>query len=549
MESKFHKITQALLLVSIVLFSMVQCHTGEQVISVNLDKAKENEDPSIYEDLRHMKFLQDVYVSPHYILIYHDDTGELCLYDKDRNYLRTITKLGQSEEECLAFITCEIDEPNGLIYVLDWEKVKKYSLKGDLLTAFRVPLSDGLALLPDGSFLLHYSVENDWLADKRAAKAYVFYDSLGAEYAAFPNTIQFGRKTLPSLFVSDFASYSFGDRVYVKDRRDTLFCVQESRLVPKYVFTGSQSFPDIDALDEDSYRRSYRIKSMLETSSSLLFETIDSLGQSRQWSFDKKRHSLVFTQKPFIDTISFLLPSGRPTRSPSSHGPDVLKEKIGGVNFNMILIPAGMYVRNIEPEQTMGNTTDIYLSSYYIGETEVTQALWRAVTGEYHASYKQNDGHPVGGVSWIDAQRFITQLNILSKKRFRLPTEAEWEFAAGGAQRHLSQWSGTNDINELIDYAYFNASSPAAVKSRHPNSLGIYDMSGNILEWCSDWYNPYPEKKQQENPRGGSKGVGRVVKGGSFAHNESDIGIAHRGGVFMKVGFGINGFRLAMDVD
>ena len=547
MDSKFHKITQALLLVFIVLFSMVRCHTGEQVISVNLDNAKEDNDPSIYEDLRHIKFLQDVYVSLHYILIYHDDIGELCLYDKERNYLRTITKLGQSEEECIAVITCEIDEPNGLIYVLDWEKVKKYSLKGDLLTAFRVPLSDGLALLPDGSFLLHYSVENNWVADKRAAKAYVFYDSLGVEYTAFPNTIQFTRKTVPSLYVSDFVSYSFEDRVYVKDRRDTLFCIQESRLVPKYVFTGSQSFSNIDALDEDSYRRSYRIENMLETSSSLLFETIESSGQSRQWHFDKKRHSLVFTRKPLIDTISFL--SGRSTRSSSSLGPDVLTEKIDGVSFKMIRVPTGMYVRNIEPEQTMGNRSDIYLNSYYIGETEVTQALWRAVTGEYHSSYKQNDRHPVGGVSWIDAQRFITQVNTLSKKKFRLPTEAEWEFAAGGAQRHLSKWSGTDDINELMDYACFNSSSPAAVKSRRPNSLGIYDMSGNMLEWCSDWYNPYSEKREQENPQGGSKGVGRVAKGGCFAHDESYVTIAHRDGIFMRVGFGISGFRLAMDAD
>ena len=166
---------------------------------------------------------------------------------------------------------------------------------------------------------------------------------------------------------------------------------------------------------------------------------------------------------------------------------------------------------------------DVTLSDFHIGETPVTQALWKAVMGN-NPSYFEGDDRPVEKVSWHDCQEFIRKLNAISGRVFRLPTEAEWEYVArGGAKSAGYKYSGSNDINAVAWYKV-NAcdkgeGSPDygthVVKTKQPNELGIYDMSGNVWEWCFDWYGNYTAAAQS-NPRGPSAGSYRVCRGGSW---------------------------------
>lgn len=205
---------------------------------------------------------------------------------------------------------------------------------------------------------------------------------------------------------------------------------------------------------------------------------------------------------------------------------------VKGVSFKMIRVQGGTFTMGATSEQG----SDAYdwekpahkvtLSTYYIGETEVTQELWKAVMGS-NPSYFKGDNLPVEKVSWDDCQEFIRRLNQLTGKKFRLPTEAEWEFAArGGTKSAGYKYSGSNDINAVAWYtvnAYDKGiSSPDygthVVKTKKPNELGIYDMSGNVLEWCSDWSGDYTGATQT-NPQGASSGSNRVIRGGSWFNN------------------------------
>ena len=155
----------------------------------------------------------------------------------------------------------------------------------------------------------------------------------------------------------------------------------------------------------------------------------------------------------------------------------------------------------------------VTLSGYYIGKTEVTQALWKAVMGS-NPSHFEGDDLPVEKVSWDDCQTFISKLNALTGKNFRLPTEAEWELAArGGNQSRHTQYSGSSRIDDVAWYLYNSGYKTHPVKTKQPNELGIYDMTGNVEEWCQDWYGSY-SSYSQTNPTGASSGSYRVFRGG-----------------------------------
>ena len=135
----------------------------------------------------------------------------------------------------------------------------------------------------------------------------------------------------------------------------------------------------------------------------------------------------------------------------------------------------------------------VTLSSYYMGETEVTQALWKAVMGNNPSRFK-GDNLPVENVSWNDCQEFIRKLKQKTGKNFRLPTEAEWEYAArGGKKSNGYKYSGSNNIGSVAWYDDNSSNQIHAVKGKRLNELGLYDMSGNVWEWCSDWYGQYLE--------------------------------------------------------
>ena len=190
------------------------------------------------------------------------------------------------------------------------------------------------------------------------------------------------------------------------------------------------------------------------------------------------------------------------------------------VSFTMIPVEGGTFTMGAtsemeNPDDNEKPTHQVTLSSYYIGETEVTQALWKAVM-DSNPSGLEGDDLPVEYVSWNDCQTFISKLNALTGKNFRLPTEAEWEFAArGGNQSRHTQYSGSSRIDDVAWNRGNSGDKMHPVKTKQPNELGIYDMSGNVWEWCQDWngdYNSYA----QTNPTGASSGSRRVYRGGSW---------------------------------
>ncbi len=169
----------------------------------------------------------------------------------------------------------------------------------------------------------------------------------------------------------------------------------------------------------------------------------------------------------------------------------------------------------------------VTVSSFYICRYEVTQQLWKAFMGT-NPSWTKADNMPVEWVNWVTAQKFIQKLNAYSGKRFRLPTEAEWEFAArGGNRSHNYLYSGSDDINEVAWWQDNSGGKLHPVGTKRPNELGLYDMTGNAREWCADWQERY-QSSAQTNPKGPQSGRWRVMRGGSKDCSESQSGIMTR---------------------
>ena len=194
---------------------------------------------------------------------------------------------------------------------------------------------------------------------------------------------------------------------------------------------------------------------------------------------------------------------------------------VNGIKYNMVWVEGGTFRMGATSEQGSDAYSDekpvhsVTLSSFYIGKTEVTQALWKAVMGSNPSHFK-GDNLPVECVSWNDCQEFIRKLNALTGQNFRLPTEAEWEFACrGGNNSRGYKYSGSNYIDNVAWYDgnFGQTTHPVAMKL--PNELGIYDMTGNVWEWCSDWYGDY-SSGAQTNPKGPYDGSDRVDRGGGW---------------------------------
>ena len=196
--------------------------------------------------------------------------------------------------------------------------------------------------------------------------------------------------------------------------------------------------------------------------------------------------------------------------------PDILAE----IMRNMVYVEGGTFTMGATAEQKKTTksekpTHSVTLSSFYIGKYEVTQSLWKAVMGS-NPSHFEGDNLPVENVSWNDCQTFLRKLNAMTGKNFRLPTEAEWEFAARGGNRNRGyQYSGSNVLSDVAWYADNSGSKTHNVGAKAPNELGIYDMSGNVWEWCQDWKKSY-SSSPQTNPKGPSSGSSRVYRGGSW---------------------------------
>ena len=194
-----------------------------------------------------------------------------------------------------------------------------------------------------------------------------------------------------------------------------------------------------------------------------------------------------------------------------------------GISIDMVRVEAGTFTMGAtremkDPDKDEKPKHQVTLTNdYYIGKYEVTQALWQAVMGN-NPSIFNCDNLPVEYVSWDDCQEFISKLNRITGKTFRLPTEAEWEYAArGGNKSRGYQYSGSNNISDVAWYYNNSGSGTHTVGTKQANELGIYDMTGNVMEWCQDWYGRY-SVSPQTNPTGTNSISHRVGRGGSWLY-------------------------------
>lgn len=207
---------------------------------------------------------------------------------------------------------------------------------------------------------------------------------------------------------------------------------------------------------------------------------------------------------------------------------------VNGVTFKMVAVEGGSFTMGATPEQGSGVNSDelpahqVTLSSYYIGETEVTQALWQAVMGTNPSRFTGDLNRPVEQIWWYYCQTFISKLNELTGESFRLPTEAEWEYAARGGNKSKGyKYAGSNTIDDVAWYSNNANSSTHPVGTKAPNELGIYDMSGNVFEWCSDYYGSYTNGNQT-NPTGPNYGSSCVFRGGAWIYNANGCRVSCR---------------------
>ena len=231
---------------------------------------------------------------------------------------------------------------------------------------------------------------------------------------------------------------------------------------------------------------------------------------------------------------------------------------VNGVSFTMMPVEGGTFTMGGTEEQG-GDASNkelpvhqVTLSSYSIGQTEVTQELWVAVMGNNPSYFSSRNGYaenlqlPVEYVNWNDCQTFIAKLNQLTGKHFRLPTEAEWEYAArGGNKSRHYKYVGSSNIDEVAWYTGNSGSTPHIVATKAPNELGLYDMSGNVWEWCQDWYGTY-SGDAQTNPTGPEIGAYCVYRGGCWASLAKYCRVSHRGGHDPSLRYSTDGLRLVL---
>ena len=219
---------------------------------------------------------------------------------------------------------------------------------------------------------------------------------------------------------------------------------------------------------------------------------------------------------------------------------------INNVEFTMIYVEGGEFSMGDENGRDTFPVHKVKLDPFFIGQTEVDQLLWKTVLGT-EPSHFHGDDLPVETITFDDCHEFIKTLNKLTGLRFRLPTEAEWEYAAkGGKYSHGYEYSGSNNIDDVAWYD--NVDSPQCVAQKLPNELGIYDMSGNVCEWCEDIYDSYTGD-MQINPKGAVNGIYRLARGGGWNRGGHMCKVIDRGNY--RPGYASNavGMRLVLEID
>ena len=253
--------------------------------------------------------------------------------------------------------------------------------------------------------------------------------------------------------------------------------------------------------------------------------------------------------------LLLLLPLAAKKRQPVPDSLQTLTYEVNGVPIQMQRVEGGSFVMGATTDQHDPDTyTDkpahlVFLSPYYVATTEVTNRLWRAVMSEKEmlelSGYPE---HPVSFVSWHEAQRFVHRLDSITGMPFRLPTEAEWEFAArGGAKSKHYRFAG-GDVPDSIGWLYSIAGNwTHPVAHKQPNELGLYDMTGNVAEWCQDLYGPY-QLSTAPDPCGADTGSFRIVRGGSYDEAKANCHLSVRRWYEPETSVGYIGLRVALSL-
>lgn len=264
---------------------------------------------------------------------------------------------------------------------------------------------------------------------------------------------------------------------------------------------------------------------------------------------DGKKETLAVTMMKTSVPQPQVAATATTTTTPSATGNRTFN--VNGVSFEMVEVKGGTFTMGGTSEQGSDAydfekpTHSVTLSDYYIGKFEVTQELWQAVMGN-NPSYFKGNNLPVEQVSWNDVQEFIRKLNQKTGANFRLPTEAEWEYAArGGNKSNGYKYSGSNTIGNVAWYWDNSGGKTHQVGTKTPNELGIYDMSGNVWEWCQDWYGDYSGGSQY-NPTGPSSSSRRVLRGGCWGPSAGYCRVSYRGNYYPDYGSDGYGFRLVL---
>lgn len=212
----------------------------------------------------------------------------------------------------------------------------------------------------------------------------------------------------------------------------------------------------------------------------------------------------------------------------------LLQIPIGGDTLRMRYVEGDMFLMGATSEQRSEGSTDrpvhsVAVGDYYIAETEVTQAMWKAVMPDWQIMDEWHNPHlPMTDISWYDAQAFVRRLDSITGMAFRLPTEAEWEFAARGGKASKGFRFAGGNIADSIGWGLSNAGfRKHPVAQKRPNELWLYDMTGNVSEWCEDWYAPYTQGVMP-NPQGPDTGQWKIHRGGSFDNCEANRHISFR---------------------
>ena len=264
--------------------------------------------------------------------------------------------------------------------------------------------------------------------------------------------------------------------------------------------------------------------------------------------FMKKRHYAFFVASLLL-VPTLLFAQQDSITAPTSY-------RVNGVSFNMVRVEKGDFWMGAQHTDTAEFNYDRHSQTdevpvhhvsiredFYIGQTEVTQQLWKAVMG-YNPSKKKCPKRPVTNINYFEVQEFIKVLDSLTGKDFRLPTEEEWEFAArGGNSSRNYIYSGGND-SKKVAWHNGNARNLKKVKKRNANELGIYDMSGNVWEWCSTLYRFYDKER---NARLGKEGTMQIIRGGAWQLPETSCRVAWRGKRLPDLQNSFGGFRLCLD--